>query len=232
MTASERTHAPRRRGRGERAGLDAAAIVAVARELDPATLTMQEVADALGVDRKALNHHVHGREGLVELLAADAFGREFARIEIDPDAHWQDACRAFAEGTRRALLASGALAVHFHTASEAAVAAIRPAEIVVERMIAAGFDEVTAGRALLLLTTISGGFARDEVMSTRKGGHPQVAEFRTLMASERPADLDVLRRLDATGFEAFSDEQFAFDVDAFVAAMAARLSPSEHPSRE
>lgn len=156
-------------------------------------------------------------------LAADAFAREFARIRIAPDADWQDACRTFAEGTRRALLASGALALHFHTASETAVAAIRPAEIVVERMIAAGFDEVTGGRALLLLTTISGGFARDEIMSTRTGGHPQVTEFRKLMASERPAGLEVLRRLDATGFEAFSDDQFAFDVDAFLAAMAARL---------
>ncbi|KAA9133663.1 TetR/AcrR family transcriptional regulator [Microbacterium caowuchunii] len=213
----------RRRGRGERAGLDRDAIVAAARSLDPEAVTMQAVADVLGVDRKALNHHVGGREGLRELLAADTFTRRFAEIHIDPRSDWRDACRAFAEGTRRALLASGNLALQFRTASVSAVSAIRPAEAVIERMLAAGFDRVTAGRALLLLTTISAGFARDEVIGRTSGGHPQVAEFRDLMAHERPAGLDVLQQLDESGFEAFSDEQFAFDVDAFVTAMEARL---------
>lgn len=221
MTTAHDT--PRRRGRGERAGLDRAAIVAVARKMDPATLTMQSLADALGVDRKALHHHVPGRDGLMDLLAADVFAREFAHIRIDPDAHWQDACRAYAAGTRRALVASGTLALHFHAASDIAVAAIRPAEDVIERMVEAGFAEATAARALLLLTTISSGFARDEVMSADSGEHPHVAEFRELMATERPEGLDVLRRLDASGFEAFSEEQFAFDVDAFLAGIAALL---------
>ncbi|MFT4212288.1 MAG: TetR/AcrR family transcriptional regulator C-terminal domain-containing protein [Microbacterium sp.] len=220
MTAAADSPAARRRGRGERAGLDRTAIVAVAREMDPATLTMQSLADALGVDRKALHHHVPGRDGLMELLATDAFAREFARIRIAPDADWQDACRTYAAGTRRALVASGSLALQFHTASDVAVAAIRPAEAVIERMVAAGFDEVSAGRALLMLTTIAGGFARDEIMSAGSGGHPQVAEFRELMAAQHPAGLDVLRRLDANGFEAFSDEQFVFDVEVFLAGIA------------
>ncbi len=191
--------------------------------MDPATLTMQGLADAMGVDRKALNHHVNGRDGLLELLATDAFSREFARIRVPAAADWRDACRRFAAGTRRALVSSGALALHFHTASETAVAAIRPAEAVVERMVAAGFDEDTAGRALLMLTTLASGFARDEVMSRQAGGHPQVARFRELMAQAHPKGLDVLRRLDARGFEAFSDEQFAFDVDVALDGLAARL---------
>ncbi|MFT4307024.1 MAG: TetR/AcrR family transcriptional regulator C-terminal domain-containing protein [Microbacterium sp.] len=219
MTATAE-RAAHRRGRGERAGLDRTAIIAAAREMDPATLTMQSLADALGVDRKALHHHVTGREGLLELLATDAFAREFARIRIDPDADWRQACRVYAAGTRRALVASGSLALQFRAASDVAVAAIRPAEAVIERMVEAGFGEVFAGRALLMLTTLAGGFARDEIMSARGGGHPQVAEFRELMSAQHPAGLDTLRRLDASGFEAFSDEQFAFDVDVAIAGIA------------
>ncbi|GIM93444.1 hypothetical protein [Paractinoplanes toevensis] len=42
-----------------------------ARDMDPATLTMQAVAERLGVDRKALNYHVTDRDGLLELVAQE-----------------------------------------------------------------------------------------------------------------------------------------------------------------
>ncbi len=228
MAARRDAPVPHRRGRGERAGLDRAAIIAAARGMDPTTLTMQSLADALGVDRKALHHHVPGREGLMELLAADAFAREFARIRIDPGASWEDACRAYAAGMRRALGASGSLALQFRAASDVAVAAVRPAEAVIERMVAGGFNEAAAGRALLLLTTVAGGFARDEVMAAQAGGHPQVSEFRALMAAERPDGVDALRRLDESDFEAFNDAQFAFDLDVLLAGLAASR-PHETP---
>lgn len=212
-----------RRGRGERAGLDRATIVAAARSLDPATLTMQDVADALGVDRKALHHHVTGRDALLELLATDAALTGFSATRIAPDADWREACRLFADGLRSSLVASGSLALRFRTSTDAFVGAARPGEAVVERMLAAGFDEVTAGRGLLLLTTISVGFARDEVMSSLAGGHPQVSQFRAAMAGEHPTGMEVLRRLDESGFDPYGAEQFAFDVETFLTAMAARL---------
>lgn len=212
-----------RRGRGERAGLDRAAILDVARGMDPAELTMQSVADRLGVDRKALHHYVNGRDGLLELLAEDVFLTRIERISIPADADWRDACRAFAEGMRRALVASGALAQHFRTSSQVTLAAVRPAEDVLERMLAAGFDDETAGRALLLLTTITVGFAREEFAATGTGGHPQVTQFRGMLADAPASDLGVLRRLDGSGFDAYGDAQFAFDVDAVLTAMGARL---------
>ncbi|GEB95603.1 hypothetical protein [Microbacterium lacticum] len=58
---------------------------------------MQEVANALGVDRKALNHHVTDRESLLELLAIDAFRTRFAEADVDLGDTWQDACRTYAE---------------------------------------------------------------------------------------------------------------------------------------
>lgn len=185
---------------------------------------MQGVADALGVDRKALHHYVHGRDGLLELLAEDVFLTRIAAVDIPSDAPWPDACRAFAEGMRHSLVASGALVEHFRTQSRATLAALRPAEIVLERLLAGGVDEVTAGRTLLLLTTVATGFAREEVAAAGAGGHPQVAQFRGMLRETGAAELSVLRRLDESGFDAYGDAQFAFDVDAVIAAVAASLA--------
>lgn len=185
---------------------------------------MQGVADALGVDRKALHHYVHGREGLLELLAEDVFLTRIAALEIPSDAPWRDACRTFAEGMRQSLVASGALVEHFRTLSRATLAAVRPAEVVLERLLAGGVDEVTAGRALLLLTTIATGFAREEVAAAGAGGHPQVAQFRGMLRETGATELSVLRSLDGSGFDAYGDAQFAFDVGAVIAAVEARLA--------
>lgn len=189
---------------------------------------MQGVADALGVDRKALHHYVHGREGLLELLAEDVFLTRIAALEIPSDAPWPEACRTFAEGMRQSLVASGALVEHFRTLSRATLAAVRPAEVVLERLLAGGVDAVTAGRTLLLLTTIATGFAREEVAAAGAGGHPQVAQFRGMLRETAVTDLSVLRRLDASDFDAYGDAQFAFDVDAVIAAVQARLAGSRH----
>ena len=96
---------------------------------------MQGVADALGVDRKALHHYVHGREGLLELLAEDVFLTRLSALEVPADAPCPDACRAFAEGMRQSLVASGPLVEHFRTLSRATLAAVRPAAIVLERLL-------------------------------------------------------------------------------------------------
>lgn len=66
-----------RRSRGVRAGLDRRQIIDAARTLDPGAVTMQAVADVLGVDRKAVNHHVSDRETLLGLVAVDAFSEHF-----------------------------------------------------------------------------------------------------------------------------------------------------------
>lgn len=216
---------PARRGRGERAGLDRATIIAAARRIAPESLTMQSLADLLGVDRKALHHHVTGRDALLEMLAEDVFLGRMSATVIPPDADWRDACRSFAAGIRRSLVASGVLAPHFRPTPVLTLGAIRPAEVVLERMLAAGFSEEGAGRALLLLTTMGVGFAREEVADARAGGHPQIAPFRDLLAQTPPGDLRVLRRLDAGGFDAYGDAQFAFGVDAVIAALENRLPP-------
>ncbi|MBZ4487904.1 hypothetical protein LQ938_12540 [Microbacterium sp. cx-55] len=211
---------PQRRGRGERAGLDRATILAAARTVDAAKLTMQGLADLLGVDRKALHHHVSGREALLELLAEDTFLARMSAVGIPDDASWKDACRIFADAMRRALVDSGPLMSHFRVSSQVTLASVRPAEIVLERMLAAGFDDDTAGRGLLLLTTVSVGFAREQLSASGADGHPHVRNFRDMLAHADADDLGALRRLDRRDFDAYGDEQFRFDIDAFLTAMS------------
>lgn len=214
---------PQRRGRGERAGIDRAAILAAARTMDAGDLTMQGLANLLGVDRKALHHHVSGRDALLELLAEDTFLERMSAVAIPLDARWTDACRTFAEAMRSALVDSGALMAHFRVSSDVTLASVRPAEIVLERMLAAGFDETDAGRGLLLLTTLSVGFAREQLAASGADGHPHVRNFREMLSRADADDLGVLRKLDSSDFDAYGEAQFRFDVDAFLTAMSARL---------
>ena len=52
-------------------------------------LTMQSVADALGVSRKALHYYVGDRQGLLTLVVLDRFERELRRVELPTDGDWR-----------------------------------------------------------------------------------------------------------------------------------------------
>lgn len=203
-----------RRGRGARAGLDLDVILAAARGIDPETLTMQEVATALGVDRKALNHHVTDRENLLELLAIDAFRARFAHAELDLGETWQDACRAYAENMWHSLMDTGQWLAYFRFTSPRDLAIAAPAEVIAERMLAAGFDHLTVSRAMHLLVTICRGFAQDAVIGARAEGHPQVEDLRVTLAAERDG-YPALRELVDARVDNYGAAQFAFDLDAF-----------------
>lgn len=217
-----------RRGRGARAGLDRDRILAAARGMDPRTLTMQAVADALGVDRKALNYHVRDRESLLEMLAIDALATRSAAIEVDDDDDWRAAARTWAIGVRDSIVATGALLSEIRFSTQRELAAVGPAEAVLEKLLAAGFDLETAARGMHLLSTIAIGFGRDLVMNAREGGHPQIAELRRALSvtSEGFAEL---RRIVETGVDTYDDAQFEFDLAAFFARMDSLLAHEEGP---
>jgi len=212
-----------RRGRGISVGLDRARIVAAARELDPATLTVQAVADVLGVDRKAITYHVSGREGLLHLLAEDAFTTRFEVVEIPPDADWQTGLRLIATSMRDILLGSGTAISHIRFDPSTRAAALRPAEIVLAALVAAGFDETTAVRAIALVADVAMAHARGVLLNARAGGHPQRAELHEALSTMDAAASPYLRRIDDTGFSTFDEEQFAFDLDVILRGLEARL---------
>ena len=100
---------------------------------------------------------------------------------------------------------------------------LRSADVIAERMLAAGFAPITVSRAMHLLVTICRGFAQDAVIGSREGGHPQVEDLRQALMSEREG-YAALRTLIDARVDNYGEEQFAFDVDAFLAAME-RLLP-------
>ena len=185
---------------------------------------MQEVATALGVDRKALNHHVTDRESLLELLAIDAFRRRFDAYELDLGVTWQDACRAYAENMWHSLVDTGQWLPYFRFTSPRDLAIAGPAEVIADRLLTAGFDPVSASRAMHLLVTICRGFAQDAVIGAREGGHPQIEDLRATLDAERDG-YPALRSLVDARVDNNGAAQFAFDLDAFIAAME-RLAPA------
>ncbi len=212
-----------RRTRGERAGIDLDAIVAAARGIAPDALTMQAVATELGVDRKALNHHVTDRERLLELLAIDAFRSRLDAEELDLGETWQDACRAYARNMTHSLIDTGQWLAYFRFTNPRDLAIAGPAEVIAERMLAAGFDQVTTSRAMHLLVTICRGFAQDAVLVARVGAHPQVEDLRGTLDLERDG-FPALRALVDERVDNYGDAQLDFDLEAFIAAIE-RLAP-------
>ncbi|MFS0866679.1 hypothetical protein AB3M83_05000 [Microbacterium sp. 179-B 1A2 NHS] len=211
---------PPRRGRGSRAGLDREQIIAAARGLDPATLTMQQVAAALGVDRKALNHHVTDRDSLLELLAVDAFRRRFAAADFDLGASWQDACRGYARALVASVRDTGAWIGYLRFVGPRDLAVVGPAETVAERMLRAGFDAVTVSRSMHLLVSVCQGFARDAIMAGRAHGHPQIEHLRSAFAASDD-EYRALRDLVDLRVDNYGDDQLEFDLDAFIAGVEA-----------
>ena len=219
------------RRRGGPLRIDRNKIVEAAREFDPQTMTMQAVADALGVDRKALNYHVTDRKGLLELVAADVFEEYFADAfhtylartrSSDP---WQHALRAWSHAARDGMVATGRL-TNYYVITSTNPAVFEPAESVLKSLRAAGFDSTTASRALIFATTFSMGVGRDMVLQRQLGEHPQGPEVRRLLDTtvdeERFEQLKVMIAANINGPDDI-DTQFDFEIDVFIAGMKGLL---------
>ena len=104
---------------------------------------MKAVADVLGVDRKALSYHVSDRDTLLGFVAADAVLTAFSEVEI-AEAPWQAVCRAYATGLTESVSAAGKLADHIRLTNATALTFLRPTEVLLGRLIQAGFSDETA----------------------------------------------------------------------------------------
>ncbi len=211
-----------RRGRGSRAGLTQARIVEAARGLGAESITVQAVADRLGVDRAAVHHHVNDLDTLRELIALDAFTVRFAPITVAPGADWREACRLLAVSMHDAVLASGGLGAYVRlTPSDVAV--LEPVEQTLGIMIAAGFDDETAARSLTTLAGIAAATARERVIAGRQTGHPQAPAVRRAIEENGDVELPVLYRLAQADLVAFDDAQLQASIDLVLDGMATRL---------
>ncbi len=102
-----------RRGRGRPPRIDQKQIVAAARAIAPGALTMQAVADALGVDRTTLHYYVGDRDGLLELVVADLFDSELRSLKLPENASWQEVLRAYGSAIRQGVLKLGLTTTSF-----------------------------------------------------------------------------------------------------------------------
>jgi TetR/AcrR family transcriptional regulator, tetracycline repressor protein len=212
-----------RRGVGKRAGLDLARVVAAARSLDPGEVTMQAVADKLGVDRKALNHHVSDRENLLALVALDAFSTSFSTVQIGDDTPWQDACRAYAMGITDGVIAAGALAGHLSLGNLVLTRVLETLETVLQKLTAAGFDDETALRCVSLLSNICMGYARDTVLASSTGERPRPRLLRDALTERDPDSFETLTRIAAAGSDTYDKKQLELSIDVFLRGTEALL---------
>ncbi|MFJ2812618.1 TetR/AcrR family transcriptional regulator C-terminal domain-containing protein [Streptomyces sp. NPDC087294] len=212
-----------RRGRGRRAGLDLARIMEAARSLDTGTLTMQAVADRLGVDRKAVNHHVSDRESLLRLLAIDTFSKGSPGVEIPATASWQEACRRYADAFTDRLIAADALAEHLMPDDSLYAPFIEPADAVAQRMTEAGFDDEGAVRCLALLTNLCWAYARDALSVSPHGEGLRPRLTRALVEGRDPGTCANLTRLVERGVDTYDRDQFALSIEIFLRGAEATL---------
>ncbi|MFF1830705.1 TetR/AcrR family transcriptional regulator [Paenarthrobacter sp. NPDC058040] len=214
---------PRRRP-GNSAGITRARIVASARTIGPDALTMQAVADDLGVDRKAITYHVSDRDELLTLLAVDSFQARFKSTVIPEGAAWDHALLAYGVAVAKSIIASGSLALYFRLSGEPDVESVRPAEALLESLIRGGFTEDSAARAISMVTNLAMGFAQDVHLNGEPGGHPQSPELHRLLDESRNDEFTILRNLDNSGFAPYDDTQLDFVLRTTVAGLAAQLA--------
>lgn len=225
------THTRKRRAVGVRAGLSLERVIEAARSLDPDTLTVQAVADALGVDRKAVSHHVSGRDALLAMVAMETFSDNFSAEEIAGHPCWQDACRAYARGFVNSALAAGSLAEHLRLQDAQVTRVLEPTEAALRTMVDAGFDDEAAMRSLSLLANICLAFVRDAVLASRTGAPPRPMILRKALEQRDARRFETLSRIAALPVTTYDDAQFELSVETFILGTEALRTPGPGPRR-
>jgi len=221
--SSSATEPGGRRAIGVRAGLSLERIIEAARSLDPDTLTMQALANELGVDRKALNHHVSDRETLFELVAVDAFSARFSAVHIAEHIRWQEACLAYARGFTESVIATGLLADRIRLSDSLVTKVLQPTEAVLKRMVEGGFDDEFAMRSLALLTNICSAYARDTVLVSRSGVNPRPHLLRKSLDERDSRDFENLTRIAALPASTYDEVQLELSIEVFIRGTEAVL---------
>ena len=92
----------------------------------------------------------------------------------------------------------------------------------INRLRDAGFDETTAGRAVIFATHFAMAVGRDMVMQNQLGGHPQ----KLLEDEDLTGSYEGIRGLVASGLNGPSDigAQFDFELDVYIRGMERLLS--------
>lgn len=208
-----------KRGRGIRAGLDLQLIVATAREIAPAELSMQAIADVLRVDRKALHKHVQDKDTLLGLVARDALADGLTSTDLTTARDWRHACRLYAQGFVRTVVGLGPLAEHlWFGETELGGWPTDSAEVLFRHLDSAGFSDADAVRFVVVLTTTCLGHARDVVQYEQARGQdrPRQRQVKNWLAQVEPQQYPHLVRISELGLDTYGAEQLQFSVDLLI----------------
>jgi AcrR family transcriptional regulator len=213
------------RGRGERAGLDLDRILRAARRIGHDKLSMQALADALNVDRKALNYHVKDRQTLLALVAKDTLTASFSSADIAHAATWQDACRTYATHLVDAAVAMGGLAEHLRfDDSELMSWNLLPTEELLEQLYRAGFSEAAAVRLAVLLAALCVGHVKDIWQARSAVDRTRPRQLQKWLDSVDGKSYSRLRQAVALGIDTYGPEQLDFSLRIFIAGAEAHLA--------
>jgi AcrR family transcriptional regulator len=192
-------------------------ILRAAQSIDPDALTMQAVADELGVDRKAVNHHVSDRGTLLQLVAMDAFATSFDAVRIPAGADWRTACRVFAFGIAYSTIAAGPFADYVRLTSAVKGTLLESVDAVMGSLVEAGFDVETGMRSIALLSDIAVTYGRDKIEVSR--GRDDIHRhtwLRTALAERQGDDLPYAARMVASDIDTYDRKQLEYSVEVFL----------------
>jgi AcrR family transcriptional regulator len=209
---------------GRPANISRDSIVRAALDLDSEgrSLSMQAVADRLGVRRSALYHYVTDRD---ELIAVVAIARLDEVIDEEwmpgQDADWRTWLTAYAQMAREALLSNTRLPDYLLISGPAGLRQLAQIERVCAVMVRDGFTATDAGRCLTLLGELVQINARAVFVRRELGEEPH----RTSVSETLKAHPDEFPTMRAAGAHPWDpDDQFAFDLDNALAGMGVLLS--------
>jgi len=206
---------PSRRGRPARISRDQ--IVEAAVELGLDGVTMQGLAERLGVTTPALYSHVAGRDQVLDLVNAELVARMGAFSS--PATHWRDWFADFAEEIRTHLAPSASTLIG-DLRGPATTVRLGMGEQGLRLMMASGFSPADAGRAMWLVfrTAITAGPRQD---GAALAGF--VDDTGAVLGPAAPTTLPATQAVHAALAGDASHDTFDFDLQAVLDGIAARL---------
>jgi AcrR family transcriptional regulator len=214
-----------RRGRGRPSRVSKEAILSAARSLPLDELTMQAVADHLGVGRKSLYYHVNDRVALLKMVVVDRFQDRLRDVDLASKDDWRTVLHAYAYALRESLVEVGTAATYFELSGVDAPAALEAFERVLQTLVDAGFDLQTAGRAATFACDIAMASARYITAEETTDSQPQSLEVLRVLQRMPASSLPVLRQVIATReSERTTNGAFDFEFEVLIGWLTQRLT--------
>lgn len=209
---------------GKRAGLDVDQIIAAARAIPLESLSMQSLADALKVDRKALHYHVKDRQSLFELVARDAFAQHLAQRSVADAVDWKAACRNYAHSLAASAVALAGLADYLWFSDVMTDMSLESLEALFRHLQEAGFPDADAVRLVTVLATVCLGHARDLAQARKESTQTRPRLLKSALDAKAHSGFLNLERISALEVNTYGAEQLDFSIEVILAGADASLA--------